>query len=53
LEAARAEVNGNTRILDLDVLPEKGPMRVWTADARPDRLNMVVKDGTVVAAEMF
>jgi hypothetical protein len=30
LEAARSEVNGNVRVLDLDVVPEKGPMRVRT-----------------------
>jgi hypothetical protein len=31
IEAARAEVGGFARILDLDVLPEKGPMRVVAA----------------------
>jgi hypothetical protein len=39
------------RVMDLD---SSGPSRqYWTMDLRPNRLNMVVRDGAVIAAALF
>jgi hypothetical protein len=51
--ARQAGRSGLMRILDLDDLHDDGPVRIWTADGRPNRLNMVVRDDTVIAAAMF
>jgi hypothetical protein len=51
IEAARR--NGQTegmRILDLG--PGHGSQR-WTMDLRPNRLNIAVREGTVIAAAPF
>jgi hypothetical protein len=45
-QTAQAE---NMRIMDLDL---EQPSR-WTMDLRPDRLNIVVREGTVIAAALF
>jgi hypothetical protein len=54
IELAHQEArSGGVGILDLDELQSGGPRQMWTADGRPDRLNMVIKEGIVVAAAMF
>ena len=48
-----AERNGKAetmRMLDLDAEDEH---QLWHMDLRPDRLNIVVREGTVIAAALF
>jgi hypothetical protein len=53
IELARQDPRLAVRTLDLDALQDDGPRRMWTADGRRDRLNIVISDGIVVAAAMF
>ena len=49
-EAERKGKAETMRILDLDAEDER---QLWHMDLRPDRLNVVVRRGTVIAAALF